>query len=67
MISITNAELNTQLYRKMFAEQEQYRQQLLEMTPEEILRNAYEYKMSKGLYSGKPLVSCCNRDMAGCF
>lgn len=49
MISITNAELNTQLYRKMFAEQEQYRQQLLEMTPEEILRNAYEYTIKEDI------------------
>lgn len=49
LISITNAELNTQLYRKMFAEQEQYRQQLLEMPPEEILRNAYEYTIKEDI------------------
>lgn len=49
LISIINAELNTQLYRKMFAEQEQYRQQLLAMTPEEILRNAYEYTIKEDI------------------
>lgn len=49
MISITNAEMNTQLYRKMFVEQEQYRQKLLEMTLEEILRNAYEYTIKEDI------------------
>ena len=43
MIFITNVELNTLLYQKMFAEQERYRQYLLTLPPEEILHNAYEY------------------------
>ena len=40
---ITNQELNTQLYQKMFAEQERYRQHLLTLPPEEILDCAYAY------------------------
>lgn len=40
---ITNQELNTQLYQKMFSEQERYRQHLLTLPPEEILDSAYEY------------------------
>ena len=40
---MTNAELNTALYRKMFAEQEAFKAQLLSMTPQEILDRAYEY------------------------
>lgn len=40
---ITNQELNTQLYQKMFAEQERYRQHLLTLPPEEILECAYAY------------------------
>ena len=40
---ITNQELNTLLYQKMFAEQERYRQHLLTLPPEEILEHAYAY------------------------
>ena len=40
---ITNQELNTLLYQKMFAEQERYRQHLLTLPPEEILDCAYAY------------------------
>ena len=43
LILITNQELNTLLYQKMFAEQECYRQHLLTLHPEEILDSAYEY------------------------
>lgn len=39
----TGSELNTELYQKMFAEQEQYRAELLTMSPQEILEHAYEY------------------------
>lgn len=39
----TSSELNTELYQKMFAEQEAYRRELLTMPPEEILGHAYEY------------------------
>lgn len=37
------SELNTQLYQKMFAEQEGFRAALLTMSPAEILEHAYEY------------------------
>ena len=40
---MTNQELNTQLYQKMFAEQSQFRDWLLSQPPEEILNHAYEY------------------------
>ena len=43
LILITNQELNTLLYQKMFAEQESYRQHLLTLPPAEILYHAYEY------------------------
>ena len=49
LVSITNAELNTLLYRKMFAEQKRYRQRLLAMTPEEILRSAYEFTIKEDI------------------
>ena len=35
--------INTQLYEKMFAEQERYRDWLLHQQPEEILNHTYEY------------------------
>ena len=40
---VTNEELNTALYKKMFAEQETYRAWLLSQAPEEILNHTYEY------------------------
>ena len=40
---MTNEELNTKLYERMFAEQEKYRDWLLTQPPEEILHHAYEY------------------------
>ena len=40
---MTNAELNTALYSKMFAEQEQYKAWLLTQPPAEILSHCYEY------------------------
>ena len=39
----TISELNTELYQKMFAEQEQFRSKLLSMSPQEILEHAYEF------------------------
>ena len=41
--TMTNEELNTRLYEKMFAEQEQFRDWLLSQPPAEILNHAYEY------------------------
>lgn len=46
---MTNEELNTALYKKMFAEQDAFRSWLLEQTPEEILRHAYDYVMREDI------------------
>lgn len=46
---MTNEELNTQLYQKMFAEQEKYRGWLLTLTPEEILNHTYEYTVREDI------------------
>ncbi len=40
---MTQAKLNTQLYQKMFAEQEKFKGWLLTLSPEEVLNHAYEY------------------------
>ena len=40
---MTLEELNTQLYKKLFEEQKQFRSKLSGMKPQEILDNAYEY------------------------
>ena len=46
---MTNEELNTALYQKMFAEQETYRKWLLEQPPEEILKHTYEYTVREDI------------------
>ena len=46
---MTNEELNTALYKKMFAEQKAYKDWLLAQPAEEILRNAYEYVMREDI------------------
>ena len=40
---MTNEEWNTELYKKLFAEQEKFKEWLLTQPPEEILKHAYEY------------------------
>ena len=40
---MTNVMLNTQLYQKMYAEQEQYKAYLLTLPPAQILNHAGEY------------------------
>lgn len=40
---MTQEQLNTALYKKMFAEQEKYKAWLLSQTPAEVLDHAYEY------------------------
>ena len=40
---MTQAKLNTQLYQKMFAEQEKYKDWLRTLTPDEVMNHAYEY------------------------
>lgn len=46
---MTNEELNTALYKKMFSEQEIYRSWLIDQTPEEILHHTYEYTMREDI------------------
>ena len=46
---MTNAELNTALYQKMFAEQKTYREWLLSQPPEEILNHTYEYTVREDI------------------
>ena len=46
---MTNEELNTALYAKMFAEQEAYRAWLLFQAPEEILNHSYEYTVREDI------------------
>lgn len=46
---MTNEELNTALYEKMFSEQETYRAWLLALPPEEILNHTYEYTVREDI------------------
>jgi hypothetical protein len=46
---LTNEELNTALYEKMFSEQETYRAWLLAQPPEEILNHTYEYTVREDI------------------
>ena len=46
---MTNEELNAALYKKCFAEQEQYKNWLLQQPPSEILHYAYEYTMREDI------------------
>lgn len=46
---MTNEERNTALYKKVFAEQEQYREWLLSQPPKEILNHCYEYTVREDI------------------
>ena len=46
---MTNAERNTALYQKMFAEQEKFRDWLKGQPPEEVLNHAYEYTIREDI------------------
>lgn len=46
---MTNEKLNTELYKKLFAEQEQFKGWLLTQPPDEILNHAYEYVMREDI------------------
>ena len=46
---MTQAALNTQLYQKMFAEQETYRAWLRAQASEEILNHTYEYTVREDI------------------
>ncbi len=56
---MTNEQLNTTLYKKMFAEQEKYRNWLLSQPPEEILSHSYEYSIREDI-----LLSLENNDLS---
>ena len=60
---MTNEELNTALYRKMYDEQAAFREQLLGMPPKETLSHAYEYTQREDIllsleYSSLPDKQC---------
>ena len=40
---MTNEEVNTALYQKMFDEQERFKEELRNVSPQEIMLNAYEF------------------------
>lgn len=46
---MTNVELNTALYEKLFAEQEAYKKWLLTQPPEEILNHSYEFTVREDI------------------
>ena len=46
---MTNEELNTALYKKVFAEQEKYREWLLSQPPDKILNHCYEYTVREDI------------------
>lgn len=46
---MTNEELNTALYEKMFAEQKRYREWLLTQPPDEILNHCYEFTVREDI------------------
>ena len=46
---MTNEELNTALYQKVFAEQEKFRGWLLSQPPDEILNHCYEYTVREDI------------------
>ena len=48
---MTNEELNTALYEKMFAEQQRYREWLLSQPPDEILNHCYEFTVREDMCS----------------
>ncbi len=56
---MTNEQLNTALYKKMFAEQEKYRNWLLSQSPEKILNHSYEYNIREDI-----LLSFENNDLS---
>lgn len=56
---MNNEELNTALYKKMFAEQKAYKDWLLVQPAEDLLRNAYEYVMREDI-----LLSLENNDLS---
>ena len=58
---MTNEELNTALYKKVFAEQEQYREWLLSQPPNEILNHCYEYTVREDIVLALEECTCRSR------
>lgn len=56
---MTSEELNTALYQKMYAEQEQYKAWLLDQLPAEILNHTYEYTVREDI-----LITMENNDIS---
>lgn len=59
---MTNEQLNTALYEKLFAEQETYRAWLLSQPPEEILNHTYCCPRPAGAFAPqeqRPPLSAC--------
>ena len=50
VMHMTNEELNTALYKKMFAEQEKYKEWLLSLPPDEILNHAYNQRSGQSSF-----------------
>ena len=46
---MTNEELNTALYEKMFSEQKRYREWLLSQPPDEIINHCYEFTVREDI------------------
>ena len=46
---MTNEELNSKLYEKITEEQDEFRAELLSMSPEEILEHAYAYTVREDI------------------
>ena len=56
---ITQAILNTQLYQKMFAEQDLFKAELMQLPSEEILRQAYNMSAGKIYYCRWNTMTSC--------
>ena len=46
---MTSEDINTALYKKMYAEQKEFRKWLMFQPPEIILKYAYEYKLKEDI------------------
>ena len=62
---MTNEELNTALYHKMFAEQERFKAYLLTVSPHEVLEQAYEYVCREDILLAMPSRFKCSETCKG--
>ena len=62
---MTNEELNTALYKKVFAEQEQYREWLLSQPPNELLNHCYEYTVREDIVLALEEYDLCDKQCKG--